>query len=119
MTREPIGVGVGQRLAKTAKGRSIRKSLHGLLQHRQNRAIGVRIDLRRDTRAISGEPALGARFVGSGAAVAPFPKGKLELLDHLGDGSARVCWRGSGFHGKLPCKVWKAGCGRSSLLTSG
>src|SRR5262249_19552164 len=117
ISREPIGIGVSECLAETAKGRSIGKPLHGHLQHGQNRGMGVRIDLGRDTRAVTGEPMLGARFVGRCTAVASFPKGKLELLDHLGEWSARGCWRGSRFHGNLPSRARKDGCASSSPLT--
>ena len=53
---EPIGIGVSERPAETAKRRFFRVALHGGLEHVQHRTIGVRIDFRRDTPAVGGEP---------------------------------------------------------------
>ena len=58
LARQPIGVGIGQRLAEAAKRGPVGEALHGGLEHLQHRAMRVRIDLARNFFAIGGEPML-------------------------------------------------------------
>jgi hypothetical protein len=56
LARQPISVGIGERLAEAAKRGPVGEALHGGFEHLQHRAMRVRIDLARDFFTIGGEP---------------------------------------------------------------
>ena len=63
VARQPVGVGISQRLVEAADGWLVGEPLHRLLEHLQHGAIGVRVDLCWNSLAIRGEPVLVRHFL--------------------------------------------------------
>ena len=58
VSRQPVGIGIGERVAEAAKRGAVGEPLHGRFEHLEHRAMGVRIDLAGNFFAVGGEPML-------------------------------------------------------------